>query len=44
MAGSKRTKKVTKNLMNKIGGKNSFHVTAEVGSHKPGEMNKEKLG
>lgn len=35
---------MTKNPMNKIGGGNGFHITAEVGSHKPGEMNKEKLG
>lgn len=44
LAGSKKGKKVTKNPMYKIGGENGFHITAEVGSHKPGEMNKEKLG
>lgn len=28
--------------MNKIGGKNGFCITAEVGSHKPREMNKKE--
>lgn len=42
LAGSKEGEKVKKDLMNKIGGKNGFRITAEVGSHKPGEMNKKE--
>lgn len=30
--------------MNKFGGKNGFHIVAEVGSHKPGERNKKGTG
>lgn len=30
--------------MNKFGGKNGFRITAEVGSHKPGERNKKGTG
>lgn len=37
-------KKVKKDPTNKIGGKTSSHITAEVGSHKPGEMNKRETG
>lgn len=44
LAGSKEGEKVKKDLMNKIGGKNGFRITAEVGSHKPGEMNKKETG
>lgn len=44
LAGSKKGKKVKKDLMNKIGGKNGFCITAEVGSHKPGETDKKETG
>lgn len=44
MAGSKKGKKVKKDPINKIRGKNGSCITAEVGSHKPGERNKKETG
>lgn len=43
-AGSKKETKVKKDQMNKTKGKTSFYIMAEVGSHKPGEVNEKETG